>query len=79
MDFKHNSQHVAAAAAASSAQQNGSMSVSAIQGQQIASSAQPLGANTPAGQVATLLAKQPQQLNSSNGGLSPTIAGKDIN
>ena len=78
IDFKHNSHHVAVAAAASSAQQNGTMSVSGMQGQQIVSSAQTIGANTAAGQVATLLAKQPQQINSSNGGISPTIAGMCI-
>ena len=78
MDFKHNSQHVAAAAAASSAQQNGTMAVSAIQGQQIVSSAQSMGASTAAGHVATLLQQQPQQMKSSNGGISPTIAGKWI-
>ena len=54
------------------------MSVSGMQGQQIVSSAQTIGANTAAGQVATLLAKQPQQINSSNGGISPTIAGMCI-
>jgi len=73
LDFKHNSQHVAAAAAASSAQQNG-LSVSAIQTQQIVSSTQSMGGNATNGQVATLLPQQPQQIKSS-GGISPTIAG----
>merc|ERR1719479_71688 len=40
LDFKHNSQHVAAAAAASTAQQNGIISVSAMQGQQLIAPAQ---------------------------------------
>ena len=74
LDFKHNSQHVAAAAAASSAQQNG-MSVSAIQSQQMVTSTQSIGGNATTGQVATLLPQQPQQIKSSNGGISPTIAG----
>ena len=74
LDFKHNSQHVAAAAAASSAQQNG-LSVSAIQTQQIVSSTQSMGGNATNGQVATLLPQQPQQIKSSSGGISPTIAG----
>ena len=65
---------MAAAAAASSAQQNG-MSVSAIQSQQMVTSTQSIGGNATTGQVATLLPQQPQQIKSSNGGLSPTIAG----
>ena len=64
---------MAAAAAASSAQQNG-LSVSAIQTQQIVSSTQSMGGNATNGQVATLLPQQPQQIKSS-GGISPTIAG----
>merc|ERR1712072_1000321 len=40
IDLKHHSQHVAVAAAASTAQQNGTISVSSMQGQQIISQAQ---------------------------------------
>ena len=79
MDFKHNSQHVAAAAAASIAQQNGIISVSAMQGQQLIAPAQqqqPLGGNTStAGQVATLLPQQPQHLKPGGNQISPTLSG----
>ena len=81
MDFKHNSQHVAAASAASTAQQNGNIAVSVIQGQQIVSPAQQQvfgGSTGTAGQVATLLSQQPQQMKVATGGnhISPTLSGK---
>ena len=81
LDFKHNSQHVAAAAAASTAQQQGTMTVTGVQGQQIVSSAvqqQVVGAvATTAAQVATLLPTQPQQLKPASAGsqVSPTLTG----
>ena len=81
LDFKHNSQHVAAASAASTAQQNGNIAVSVIQGQQIVSPAQQQvfgGSTGTAGQVATLLSQQPQQMKVATGGnhISPTLSGK---
>ena len=73
---------MAAAAAASTAQQNGTISVSAIQGQQMVSPAQQqqgLGGNTPtAGQVATLLPQQPQHMKAGGNQISPTLSGKYI-
>ena len=80
IDLKHHSQHVAVAAAASTAQQNGTISVSSMQGQQIISQAQQqqqIGGNNTGGQVATLLSQQGQQLKPIGGTnqLSPTISG----
>ena len=82
MDFKHNSQHVAAAAAASTVQQSGTISVSAMQGQQMVSPSQqqqPLAGNaSTAGQVATLLPQQPQPLKPGGNQISPTISGTSV-
>jgi len=80
LDFKHNLLHVAAASAASTAQQNGTMAVSILQGQKIISPAQQqvFGGNTGiAGQVATLLPQQPQQMKAATvtNQISPTLSG----